>query len=549
MKSMVLIGNPGCGKSTTVNCMLNVKLFNSGMSKTGVGVTQTLDVQEHLGTRYMDTPGLSDITLRKEAAKAIEGALSTGGDFQIIFVLTTSSGRVLPDDLLTMKLVLEAANQIPQNCYSIMINKCSKKFLKDMDRPHFISLINRSLEERECPTTNHIHFAPKMEDLEDEDNKLVDLPHETLDFLQKAPRLIVDGGKVQTINADSFDEIKEAMAEEQAQREKAVKAKEEAELREKEALEQEMKERDLRESAERAHQEALQQANLQRELREKAEKAADDAALREQLTKEEAEAKAKKLEALERAREEDARREEAEQEMLEKQREATAQREAQLLAESKRLEALLIESQNKQNEAQKRMRAEQEALRKEVEAQAREAAKLIKDGALVYIKTPEGKYIAEKVLGNGYAGIAKSSTTTKAKFRVSYANVACSNSHATSGIRLEHCGAFNYTNANRYMYASTSGWRYVCYDEKAGNTKQLWRPELAANGRVLGQGTLKYDTEIILRDCFVFSVMCTCRCEYDTTHEYLCSQYENAKDYLDMSKAGHWKTWYLERAA
>merc|ERR1719356_974120 len=103
--------------------------------------------------------------------------------------------------------------------------------------------------------------------------------------------------------------------------------------------------------------------------------------------------------------------------MLEKQREATAQREAQLQAESKRLEALLLESQNKQNEAQKRMRAEQEELRRELmarkkveEEKAREAAKLIKDGALVYIKSGEGHYITEKVLGNGYAGISKSST-------------------------------------------------------------------------------------------------------------------------------------------
>jgi len=53
----------------------------------------------------------------------------------------------------------------------------------------------------------------------------------------------------------------------------------------------------------------------------------DDAVQSAQLAKEEAIAKAKQVEALERARTEDAKRAEAEREMLEQQREAVLQRE------------------------------------------------------------------------------------------------------------------------------------------------------------------------------------------------------------------------------
>jgi len=214
-----------------------------------------------------------------------------------------------------------------------------------------------------------------------------------------------------------------------------------------------------------------------------------------------------------------------------------------LQAESKRLDALALENKNKQNAAENRLREENEKLKRELEARKKEEAMLIKEGALVYIKSSQGHYITNKVLGSWYTSITKDGAD-KAKFKVSYGNIACTSSHVNSGIRLEHQGANQY----RYLYASTGDARYVRYDVHSENTKQLWQPQLAVDGRVLGDGTLKYDTEIILRDCYVVSVMCACKRDYDTNYEYLCSQYENAKGYLDTSKPGHCKTWYLERA-
>ena len=40
------------------------------------------------GVTYMDTPGLSDVKLREQAAAAIEEALKSGGKYSICFVVT-----------------------------------------------------------------------------------------------------------------------------------------------------------------------------------------------------------------------------------------------------------------------------------------------------------------------------------------------------------------------------------------------------------------------------------------------------------------------------
>jgi len=204
---MILIGNPGTGKSSSVNCFLGEKLFRSGASSNGVGVTFQLDCREHQGKFYMDTPGLSDLRLRKAAARAIDEALQQGGNFQIIFALTTEAGRLKPDDLTTMMLVFEAANQIKgENQYGIFVNKCSKGWLKRLDKDEWKSFLHEALRARNIPCTDHIHFAPKIEGLEDEDDAIVELDEETKRFFSCAPVLQIDTEHLQNVNADSFEE-------------------------------------------------------------------------------------------------------------------------------------------------------------------------------------------------------------------------------------------------------------------------------------------------------------------------------------------------------
>lgn len=87
-------------------------------------MTFQLDCKTHDGVTYLDTPGLADVKLRQEAARAITTALRKSGTYQIFFVITLQAGRIRPEDMATIKLVLESCSDI--KCYSIIINKLSK---------------------------------------------------------------------------------------------------------------------------------------------------------------------------------------------------------------------------------------------------------------------------------------------------------------------------------------------------------------------------------------------------------------------------------------
>lgn len=75
------------------------------------------------GVTFIDTPGLSDPELRKEAASNITAALKEGGKFKILFMLTTLSGRVSPEDLTSIKIILDAVPTISENQFGIIVNR------------------------------------------------------------------------------------------------------------------------------------------------------------------------------------------------------------------------------------------------------------------------------------------------------------------------------------------------------------------------------------------------------------------------------------------
>jgi len=204
----LFVGNPGTGKSTMLNALTGDANFSSGFSA-GEGKTKELQFLEHQGNLYMDTPGLEDVNLRKQAAQEISKALKRDGRYKIFFVVTLEAGRVRPADCATMKLVLDAAPEIGQN-YAVILNKVSKKAAQvaasdKTQRDNILAALFSGVQ-----PTIFVNFNPSDPDLEDEDNVVKPLPAPLEEFiLNVVPDVKVTSSKVADVSADGFEQMAE----------------------------------------------------------------------------------------------------------------------------------------------------------------------------------------------------------------------------------------------------------------------------------------------------------------------------------------------------
>lgn len=127
-KNIILIGNPGVGKSTLLSGFAQKALFQSGFSLGG-GLSSFLQKERHNGVVLIDTPGLGDVHNPDKCANEINEGLRSGGLFKILFIVCLQEGRMRPDDLAVMELVLKAAQQIGTE-YGVVINKADTDTIK-----------------------------------------------------------------------------------------------------------------------------------------------------------------------------------------------------------------------------------------------------------------------------------------------------------------------------------------------------------------------------------------------------------------------------------
>ena len=191
-------------------------MFQSGISF-GAGMTFKLDKEEHNGITYLDTPGLSDIKIRKQAAEAITKALKQGGTYQVFFVITLEAGRVRPEDMTTIKLTLESASDIKH--FSLIINKLSTNAfdrLLAQNAEQLRIMVTELLVQINCkdnPPT--VLLLQQQFKLFDKENQFINW-NELNEFVAKAPSITVRSTCVEDLKGDpySFQETLDALKSE-----------------------------------------------------------------------------------------------------------------------------------------------------------------------------------------------------------------------------------------------------------------------------------------------------------------------------------------------
>ena len=208
--SIIFLGNPGVGKSTILNCWAGRVIFSSGPSL-GEGLTKVLQREEVKGVILNDTPGLSDVSLRAQAAMAITDALRESRFARLYFIVTLEAGRVRPVDVATINTVLDAIVGVDMtNKFGIIINKLSKKV---------IDKINNDVDGKTrlfgCLTTKfktlHIFLNPSDADLNDESNGLKPLSSDMREFIASVTTFEIQ--EIRPLSIDNFDRNTEALEE------------------------------------------------------------------------------------------------------------------------------------------------------------------------------------------------------------------------------------------------------------------------------------------------------------------------------------------------
>jgi GTPase Era involved in 16S rRNA processing len=182
---VILIGSPGTGKSTLINCLHRSVVSKSGMS-IGSGLTLTCN-EYRVGDRVLiDTPGLSDCDreVRIKVAEDLRRVLQrySGKRVKIVFVFTLNEGRYQQQDDTCLFIIQQALKQ--GGNYSIIFNKVSPRLFKVFD---YNVITSCSKEIR----SNSVFVIPRREEMECKPNYLLEPDQAFFNFVQGAPTCVI----------------------------------------------------------------------------------------------------------------------------------------------------------------------------------------------------------------------------------------------------------------------------------------------------------------------------------------------------------------------
>ena len=245
IRNTAVIGAAGAGKGLMLNNLVKETVFESGLS---VGTGRTTKCQVHTqanGDSWVDAPGLNDIAMRKECAVEIKKALSRGGLYRLIVVISLATGRLTGETVETVQRVWDA---MPAGFpVGVIVNQV----VGNMDDVPYDSIVKQLFVDRDVA---HVHWCaiPYTEAWEEEENVMGDeeLQRTLENFVNTIPFTRLDADDVGPINDKTVEELEEEAA-------KAVAAK---------AAKMEKKDRELEEAArrEKAEQDRREAADLEK---------------------------------------------------------------------------------------------------------------------------------------------------------------------------------------------------------------------------------------------------------------------------------------------
>ena len=221
MSQIIAIGNPGSGKSSILNAFAGQLLFQSGVS-VGSGLTTQLESRESNGKTYIDTPGLADYVNRKAAGEALSKVFLQGGRMKILFILTQQSGRIVLQDIATMKLILESVPEIGRN-YGVFVNKVPEQVMDQLKNLENIQkfVLGMFLGIKDEFRHNYVLILPTKSKMECNDNVLMATweIHPSLEKFLKfmVPECDITPGKVRNINVDEIEQLTRHIEEVEAE--------------------------------------------------------------------------------------------------------------------------------------------------------------------------------------------------------------------------------------------------------------------------------------------------------------------------------------------
>jgi len=172
----MFFGNPGTGKSSLINSYVTQAggkhVCKSAFSIDGTGITSQYELVKCKDEEVLDTPGIADIKMNKEACKEIKKALQLGGAYRLVFVCLLVAGRVRMDDVVTINRVTDAIDT-KDFTFTLVINKIRMKSMRRIiANANSFSCFMAELKKK----PQDILFVEMDDDADDEDNFLMKDP-------------------------------------------------------------------------------------------------------------------------------------------------------------------------------------------------------------------------------------------------------------------------------------------------------------------------------------------------------------------------------------